>query len=65
MNSNVRTRAVGHVRPAKIQIRQRIHAVWSLSSLGTLRIAKDVKILYADNEDSDQSARKWSAVVQW
>ena len=33
------------------------HAVWSESSLGAFRIAKDVKFLHADNDGSDQTAR--------
>ena len=48
---NVRKRTFGHVRPVKIQISLRISAVWSESSLGAFRIAKDAKFLYADNED--------------
>ena len=54
---NDRKRNFGHVRPAKIQISLRIRAVWSESSLSAFSIAKDTKILYADNEDSDQTAR--------
>ena len=45
------------MRPAKIEIRLRIRAVWSESSLGALRIANDAKFLHADNEDSDQTAQ--------
>ena len=45
------------MRLAKIQISLRIRAVWSESSLGAFRIAKDAKILYADIEDSEQTAR--------
>ena len=33
---NVKRRALGHVRPTKIQIRLRICAVWSESSLGAV-----------------------------
>ena len=51
MARNVSKRAFGHVRPAKGQIRLRIRAVWSESSLSAFEIAKDAKFLYADNED--------------
>ena len=54
---NVKTRTFWHLRPAKIQIRLRIRAVWSESSLGAFWIAKDAKFLLAYNEDSDQTAR--------
>ena len=56
MSRNVRKRAFGHVRPAKIQISLRIFAV-SQSSQGAFWLAKDANFLNADNEDSDQSAR--------
>ena len=45
------------LRSAKIQISLRIRAVWSESSLGAFWIAKDAMFLYADNEDSDKTAR--------
>ena len=57
LSRNVRKRTFRHVRPAKIQIRLRIRAVWSESSLVAFWIAKDAKFLHADNEDSDQTAR--------
>ena len=41
-----RKRTFGHVRPAKIQIRLRIRAVWSESSLGACRMAKDAVSSY-------------------
>ena len=47
----------GSVRPAQIQIRLRIRAVWSEPSLGAFGIAKDERFRHADNEDSDQTAR--------
>ena len=47
----------GHMPPAKIQIRLRIRAVWSESSLGALWIAKDAKFLHANNENSDLTAQ--------
>ena len=56
MSLNVRERTVWHGRPAKIQISLRIRAVWSESSLGAFRIAKDAKFVHADNESSDQTA---------
>ena len=40
-----------------IQISLRIHAVWLESLLGVFWIAKDAKVLHADNEDSDQTAQ--------
>ena len=47
-----------NLRSATIQIRLRIRAVWSESSLGPFWIAKDAKFLRADNEHwSDQTAR--------
>ena len=60
MNRNVRKRTSGHVRLAKIQI---IRAVWSESSLGAFRIAKDAKVLYVDYELSDQTA--WMRGMIW
>ena len=44
MSHNVKERTVGHTRPAKIQISLRIRAVWSESSLGAFRIAKDANL---------------------
>ena len=63
MSRKVRKRTFGHVRPEKIQIRLRIRAVWSESSLGAFLTAKDAKFLYADNEDSDQTA--WMGRLVW
>ena len=57
MSLNVRIRTWGHVRPAQIQISLRIRAVWSESSLGAFWVAKDIKLLYRDNEDPDQTSR--------
>ena len=51
-------RTFGHARPAKIQIRLRIRAVWSESSLGAFWIAKEAMCLHADNED-------WSDCTRW
>ena len=56
MNRKVRKRTFGHLRPAKIQIRLRIRAVWSESSLGAFWIANDATFLYAGNEDFDDCA---------
>ena len=50
--SDVIRRTFGHVRPANVQISMRIRAVCSESSFD-----KDAKLLHADNEDSDQTAR--------
>ena len=57
MNRKVRKRTFGHLRPAKIQIRLRIRAVWSESSVGAFWIANDSTFLYAGSEDSDRTAR--------
>ena len=46
-----------HVHPAKTRISLGIHPVWSVSSLCPLRIAKDLRLLRADSEDSDQTGR--------
>ena len=60
MSPNVRKRTLAIERQAKIQIRLRICAVWSESSLGAFWIAKATKLLHVDNEDSDQTARmRW------
>ena len=45
------------LRPAKIQISLRVRVVWSKSSLGAIKIDKDLKFLDAENEDSNQTAR--------
>ena len=37
----------------KIQINLCVHVVWSEFSLGAFWIAKDTKLLHADNEDSN------------
>ena len=54
---NFRTPTVGHVRPAKIQIRLRIRAVWSESSLGAFWKANEIFLHHEDNEDSEQTVR--------
>ena len=54
---NVSKRTISNVRPAKIQISLRIRAVWSESSLCAFWIAKEEKLFYADNGDSDQTVR--------
>ena len=56
MNRNFQQCTFGYLRPAKIQIRLRIRAVWSESSLGAFQIVKDAKFLQTDNEDSDQTS---------
>ena len=63
MSLNVRQRTFGHVRPAKIQIRLRIRAVWSESSLGAFEKVKDAKSLHADNGCSCQTA--WMHRLVW
>ena len=49
-----------HVRTAKTQISLRMRAVWSESSQGTLRVAKEPRRLQAGSEDTDQHARMQS-----
>ena len=49
-------RTFGLERPAKIQIRLRIRAVWSESSLDAFWIAKDAKFLHAATK-TDQTAQ--------
>ena len=51
MCRNIRKHTIRHVRPMKIQIRLRIRAVWSESSLGTFWIARDANFLKADKDD--------------
>ena len=56
------------MRLAKIQISLRIRAVWSESSTGAFWIAKDAKVLHADNEDSDHAARMRTLIwvfIEW
>ena len=45
-----------HERPAKTLIDLHVLAVWSVSSAGTQRVAKDPKRFQADSEDADQTA---------
>ena len=46
-------RTPGYMRPAKIQTSLRMRGIFTERSW----IAKDAKFRYADNEDSDQTAR--------
>ena len=55
MSHKVRKRTFGHVRPAKTQISLHIHAFLSEFSLRAFWIAKDTKLLCADNDDSDHT----------
>ena len=57
VSRNDRKHTFAHVRLAKIQISLLIGIVWSESSLGAFWLAKAVKFLHADNEDSDQTVR--------
>ena len=57
MGHDVLNRIFLHVRLVMIQIRLRIRAVWSESSLGAFWISKDAQFLHTDNEDSDQTVR--------
>ena len=57
LSTNIRKRICGHVRPAKIQIRLSICAVWSESSLDAFWIVSDARFVHAGNEDSLQTAR--------
>ena len=54
---NGRKRTFGRMRPAKIQIRLRMRAVWSESSLGALWTANQPRFLRADSEGCNQTAR--------
>ena len=45
------------VRPAKTQISLDIRPVWSESSLCAQWVAKDLRFLHADSEDSDQTGQ--------
>ena len=45
------------VRPAKTQVSLGIHPVWSEFSLCSQWVAKDLKFLHVDSEDSDQTGR--------
>ena len=56
MRRYVRKRAIGHMRPAKFDISLCIPVFCSESSLGTFWIAKGVKFLHKDNEDSGQTS---------
>ena len=60
LSRNVGKYTLGYVRPEKIQISLHIRTVWSESSLGAFWISKDANFLHADNENSDQIARKRS-----
>ena len=63
---NAKKHTFVHVRPAKIQIRLRIRAVWSESSLGAVWIAKDAKFLTADNEDwADCAHAQTDLILRW
>ena len=46
-----------HMHPAKTQISLGIRPVWSESSLCTQWVDKDLSILHANSEDSDQTGR--------
>ena len=59
---NVRKRTFKHVCPAKIQIILRIRVVWSEFSLGAFWIIKDAEFLHAENEESDQTVRRWAHI---
>ena len=66
MRRNFRKRTFRHVRLAKIQVSLRICAIWSESSLGAFRMAKDVKFLHADNEDwSDSTDAQADLSLLW
>ena len=58
MSRTVRKHTFGQVRTAKIEISLHIRAVGSESSIGAFWIVNDAKFRHADNEDSDQTARK-------
>ena len=58
----MRKRTFWHVRPTKTQISLRIRAVWSESSLSTLKNFASLAIQIAHSEDSDQTARMRSLI---
>ena len=60
MGYNVRKRTFGHGRPPKIKIRLHICIVLSNSLLDPVTKAKEEKILHADKEDFNQTARMCS-----
>ena len=62
MSRHVRKHTYGHVRPAKIQISLRIHALRPDFALDAFWIAIDAKFLDADNEDTNQTARMRSLI---
>ena len=57
LSRNVRKRTFWHVRSAKIQISLSVRAVGSEYSWAAFWIAKAAQFLYADSEDSNQTAR--------
>ena len=66
MSRNFRKHTFGQVRPVKIQIRLRIRAVWSESSLGTFWITKFAKFLRTDNKDwSDCAHPQADLSLRW
>ena len=65
MSRCVRKCAFEHMRPVKVLIRLRECAVWSVwseSSLGAFRIARDAQFRQANNEDS--GLREWAGWLE-
>ena len=55
-----------HVLPAKTQISLGIRPVWSVSSLCTQWVAKDLSFLHADSEDwSDWAEAQADLSLRW
>ena len=63
LENQMRIRTFWHVRPTQTQIRLRIRAVWSESSLSAWRNFASLAIQNAPSEDSDQTA--WMRRLIW
>ena len=63
MNRDMTKPTKMNVRPAKTQISLGIRPVWSESSLCTQWVAKGLRFLHADSEDSDQTGRTVTLLV--
>ena len=61
MSLSIRKHAFGHECQEKIRISVDILVFWSESLLGTVCLAKNIKILYEDKKDSDQAVQSVQA----
>ena len=57
ISRSVRKRTFGYVRPAKNQSSLRVRSVWSESSLGGFRMAKDADFFFYVDSETDHIAR--------